>query len=67
MQEGTIPMFEPNFFREIEHPHVKNNNFLQSNEKKLVRWEMIESDEKSYWERRKRRDWDGLPDLWGPF
>ena len=55
MEEGEIPVFKPNFFRKVEHPHVQSNDILNSNEKEIFRYEMIEEKEKNYWERRNNK------------
>ena len=42
----------PNFFREIEHPYLPGQRW----------YEFIA--ENNYWDRRQRKDWEGLPELW---
>jgi len=32
----------------------------------VTQWELREDDQ-GYWERRKRSDWQDMPNLWGPF
>ena len=66
MQEaGTT--WKPNFFRKIEHPQLKDNDIINTLEDVPVLYELIEGEENGYWERRKRGDWQGLPQLFGPF
>ena len=67
MEQGEIPVFTSNFFRQIPHPHVKNNDVLPSNEHEIVKFEMIEDRDKNYWDRRNNKQWEGLPNLWGPY
>ena len=44
--------WQPIFFKECAHDYL-------SGEKQ---WKFIQ--ENNYWQRRERRDWSGLPDLW---
>ena len=32
----------------------------------VTQWELREDDQ-GYWEKRKRGDWQDMPNLWGPF
>jgi hypothetical protein len=66
MNNGEIPKFTGNFFREIPHPYIKNNE-LKHYEEKAVMYEFIEDDDINYWSRRNRKDWSNMPNLWGPF
>lgn len=65
MEDGHIPKFKPNFFRQITHPFVRNDELPTGEEQPLI-FELVEGD-KGYWERRERQDWSDLPNLWGPF
>ena len=66
MNKGEIPMFVGNFFREVAHPLIQNDE-LKHYEEKAVRYEFIEDEDKNYWSRRNRKDWKDLPNLWGPY
>jgi hypothetical protein len=66
MNKGEIPTFVGNFFREVPHPLIQNNE-LKHYEEKAVRYEFIEDEDKNYWSRRNRNDWKDLPNLWGPY
>jgi hypothetical protein len=65
MEAGQLPQFKGNFFREIPHPHITDE--LEHHEEKPIMYELIEDDDNNYWARRQRRDWAGMPNLWGPF
>jgi hypothetical protein len=47
------------------HPFV-NNAELKTNESIPIMYELI-TDEYGYWERRKNKNWEGCPNIWGPF
>jgi hypothetical protein len=53
------------FFREIKHPFV-TNDMISTGDDPPIFFEFIEG-EKGYWERRERKDWSDLPNLWGPW
>lgn len=57
--------WQPMFFEEIDHPHLKKGE-LETNEETPKFWRLMQG-EKSYWNRRKTGDWKGSPSLWGPF
>lgn len=65
MEAGQLPQFTGNFFREIPHPHITDE--LEHHEERPIMYELIEDDDKNYWARRQRKDWRGMPKLWGPF
>lgn len=51
-REDAGIVWQPNFFMEVPHEFIegeKQYKFIQEN---------------SYWDRRERKDWRGLPDLW---
>lgn len=57
----------PNFFKEVPHPFLKDNSELKTGEEIPHYYELIKGQKNGYWERRERGDWNGLPQLWGPF
>lgn len=67
--DGKLETLKPNFFKEIPHPHLSNNEIVDSRQEKPVMFKLIENegDEKGYWERREKEDWADLPNLWGPW
>ena len=65
MEAGQLPQFKGNFFREIPHPHITDE--LDHHEERPIMYELIEDEDKNYWARRQRKDWGGMPNLWGPF
>ena len=63
VKDGKATEHKPHFFREVEHPYV-TNDVLETQSAKPVKWELIEG-ENGYWARRERKDWKGLPNIWG--
>ena len=59
--------WEPNFFRKVDHPYLKDNTIVDTLEEKPIFYELVEDSPDGYWERRKRGDWSGMPSLFGPF
>ena len=55
------------FFEKEPHPHLKNNNVINTLEFKPVFYHFKTDYDNGYWERRKRSDWSDMPKLWGPF
>lgn len=53
LREEACETWTPIFFREAPH------QFLDGQ----IYYEFIQ--ENNYWDRRERKDWSGLPDLWG--
>mmetsp|Transcript_10612 Transcript_10612/g.16197 ORF Transcript_10612/g.16197 Transcript_10612/m.16197 type:complete len:211 (-) Transcript_10612:56-688(-) len=68
IEEGTQEPWQPKFFKKTEHPYLTSRAELNTNELEdpPIHYELI-TGEKGYWERRKRGDWEDMPNLWGPF
>jgi hypothetical protein len=64
VEEGLLPKHQPKFFREVDHPFVKNED-IDSHEQAPKFYQLIE--ERGYWERRENQDWSDLPNLWSGF
>ena len=67
--EGTSPQWKPNFFRPVPHPYLKTDVYNTGEKDPPIYYQLIENegDNKGYWERRKNKDWDDMPKLFGPF
>ena len=71
-EDGVSPQWKPMFFKSEKHPYVTTEMLdgrLGPGEEHPIQWKLIENegDNKGYWERRKNKDWDDLPKLFGPF
>ena len=66
IEDGTMPKWKPQFFREIDHPYAKADGIFKAPETSPKFYELVEG-EKGYWERRENQDWSDMPNLWGPF
>ena len=68
IEEGNQPPWECKFFRRIKHPYI-TKDIIDTGEDEIDFYELIENDgdNKGYWERRLRKDWDDMPHLWPPF
>lgn len=61
-EDGLIPPHQPMFFKQVEHPFVRGTEVLDTKEEAPLLWKLIEGP-KGYWERRNRKDWTTIPDL----
>ena len=71
VEDGEIEAWQPRFFKARTHPLVTKELMDVGVEDadgnySVTQWELREDDQ-GYWERRKRGDWQDLPNLWGPF
>ena len=65
VEEGKHPSHQPKFFKQIPHPYMKKE-YWDTGDVIPVLYDLVDG-EKGYWERRKNQDWQGLPNLWGPY
>lgn len=65
IEEGQREPWVANFFKEIPHSFVKNED-IATGEETPVKFHLIDGP-KGYWERRKAGDWSDMPNLFGPF
>lgn len=63
IEEGKLEKRKPLFFREVHHPYLKAGDLMDA-EVQPVFYDLVEGRE-GYWQRRERKDWDDMPDLWG--